>query len=97
MKDNDNRSMITGDGVGTTSDNRDVHNVVTIDTFNIDKTVWRAGNDTAVRASKSTICTTVDESTSVFDGSFSVGHGIGATKVNAPVTCAVGSNVIRAR
>jgi hypothetical protein len=97
VEDDDDRAMVAGHGVGTTSDNGYVLDLVAIDTLNVDKAVRRAGDDPAVRSSKATIGTTVDEATTLCDSRLGVGHRVGATKVNAPVACAVRSNIVVSR
>ena len=50
VEDCDHRAMMPGDSVGTARDDWYVHELVSVNTFNVDKAVRRACNDAAVRS-----------------------------------------------
>jgi hypothetical protein len=50
VEDCDDRAMMPGDSVGTARDNWYVHELVSVNTFNVDKAVSRASDDAAVRS-----------------------------------------------
>jgi hypothetical protein len=50
VEDCDDRAMMPGDSVGTARDNWYVHELVSVNTFNVDKAISRASDDAAVRS-----------------------------------------------
>jgi hypothetical protein len=60
VEDNYDWAMIAADSIGSTGDNRDLGQLMSIQTFDVNKTIWSPSNDAAILTSKSTISTTID-------------------------------------
>jgi hypothetical protein len=63
MEHNYNWAMVAANSIGSTGDNGDVGQLMSIQSFNVNKMVWGPCNDTTVLSSKATISTTINQST----------------------------------
>ena len=63
VEDNYDWAMIAADSIGSTGDNRDLGQLMSIQTFNVNKTIRSLSNDATILTSKATISTTINQST----------------------------------